>query len=45
MVLFWASSYRPWLLIYIEEFDTKPEALKREKELKGGKDREFLRKE
>jgi putative endonuclease len=41
----WTRSYRPWVLIHLEEFNTKQEAMKREKELKGGKGREFLRKE
>ena len=40
----WTKSYRPWLLIHLEEYSTKPEAMKREKELKGGKGREFIRK-
>ena len=31
----WTIRYRPWKLIYTEEFKTKPEALKREKELWG----------
>lgn len=41
----WTRSYRPWLLIYIEEFETQQEAIKREKALKGGKGREYLRHE
>ena len=41
----WTGRYRPWLLIYIEEYKTKKEAMEREKELKGGQGREFLRKE
>ena len=41
----WTSNYRPWILIHMEEFISKQEALKREKALKGGKGREFLRKE
>ncbi|MFM6976467.1 MAG: GIY-YIG nuclease family protein [Sphingobacteriaceae bacterium] len=34
--------YRPWKLIYKEEFETKTEALKREKELKSAKGRLFI---
>ena len=41
----WTKRYRPWLLIYVEEFSDKQEALRREKDLKGGKGREFIRKE
>ena len=32
----------PWKLVYSEEYDTRSEALKREKFLKSGKGREFL---
>ena len=41
----WTRSYRLWLLIYLEEYPSKSEALKREKQLKSGQGREFLRKE
>jgi len=33
----------PWVLVYSEEFSTRSEAMKREKFLKGGKGREFLK--
>jgi putative endonuclease len=33
--------YRPWELFYFEEFQTKPSAIKREKELKSAKGREI----
>ena len=33
---------RPWKLIAIEEFETRSDAMKREKFLKTGKGREFL---
>jgi len=33
---------RPWILIYIEEIQTRGEAMKRERFLKSGKGREFL---
>ena len=35
--------YRPWKVIYTEVFPEKPEALKREKQLKSAKGREFIR--
>ncbi len=41
----WTKNYRPWLLIHIEEFNLKKDAIKREKELKSGKGREFIRKQ
>jgi putative endonuclease len=36
--------FRPWELIHTENLSTKAEAIKREKELKSGKGREFIRK-
>jgi len=41
----WTHSYRPWVLIWIEEFSTKAEAMNREKQLKGGQGRMWLRNE
>jgi putative endonuclease len=35
--------YRPWVLIYSEEFSTKTDAIKRENELKTGKGRTFIK--
>ena len=35
--------FRPWQVIYVEFFTTKSEALKREKRLKSGKGREFIK--
>ena len=35
--------FRPWTLIYTESFNTKSEAMKREKELKSAQGREFIR--
>ena len=35
--------FRPWHVIYVEFFTTKSEALKREKLLKSGKGREFIK--
>jgi putative endonuclease len=36
--------YRPWKLIYSEEYETRAEARKREKYLKSGAGREYLHK-
>jgi putative endonuclease len=41
---FWTKRGTDWNLIYKEELDTKSEALKKEKWLKTGKGREFLKK-
>ena len=41
----WTIKYRPWELVYTEIFETKTEALAREKQLKTGKGREFIRNE
>jgi putative endonuclease len=38
----WTKSYRPWAVLHCEYFETKSEALKREKELKSGKGREWI---
>jgi putative endonuclease len=35
--------FRPWEVIYVEFYTTKSEALKREKLLKTGKGREFIK--
>ena len=35
--------YRPWILVYQEEFETMAEALRRERVLKSGKGRDELR--
>ena len=41
---FWTKRGTNWKLIYKEEFDNKTEALKREKWLKTGVGREYLKK-
>jgi putative endonuclease len=38
----WTKSFQPWKLIYSEEFDTKSEAMIREKQLKSAKGRDFI---
>ncbi len=35
--------YRPWIVKYLEFYETKEEAIKREKFLKSGKGREFIK--
>ena len=38
----WTIKYRPWEVVYSQEFTTKAEAMKREKELKSAKGRAFI---
>jgi putative endonuclease len=40
----WTKRYRPWELIFKEEYSTKIAAMKRGKELKSGVGREYVRK-
>ena len=37
----WTVKFRPWVLVYSEEFQDKPAAMKREKQLKSAKGRIF----
>ena len=39
----WTVKHRPWKLIYSERFSDKSSAMKRERELKSHKGRDFLR--
>jgi putative endonuclease len=39
----WTIKFRPWIIVHSESFKTKSEAMKREKELKTAKGREFVR--
>jgi putative endonuclease len=39
----WTARYRPWRVLYTEEFEDKKQAMKREKELKTGKGRYFIK--
>jgi len=41
----WTAKYIPWDLVYHEEYETKTEAMKREKELKSYQGRKFIREE
>ncbi len=38
----WTIRYRPWVILYTEQYELKSLALKREKELKSGSGREFI---
>lgn len=38
----YSKRYKPWELIYTEEYPTRAEAMKREKQLKSQKGREFI---
>ena len=38
----WTIKFRPWTLIHTEAFETKADAMKREKQLKSAKGREFI---
>ena len=38
----WTVKFRPWLLAHSEEFRTKIDAMRREKELKSAKGRQFI---
>ena len=39
----YTRSYRPWKVIYVEYYDSRVDALRREKQLKTGKGRDWLR--
>ena len=39
----WTKNFRPWKIIHMEAFQTKVNALKREKELKTAAGRNFIR--
>ena len=41
----WTAKFIPWELVYYEEFNTKAEAMKREKELKSYRGRKYIREE
>lgn len=38
----WTIRYRPWVVVHAEQFELKTDAMRREKELKSGKGREFV---
>lgn len=37
--------YRPWKIVHVEFYNSKKEAMDREKQLKGGQGREWIKKE
>jgi putative endonuclease len=39
----YTKSYIPWELVYFEEFTTRSQAMKKEKELKSHRGREYIR--
>ncbi len=39
----WTKRYRPWKIILAEEYEMKSDAMKREKWLKSGVGREFIK--
>ncbi|MGB4847895.1 MAG: GIY-YIG nuclease family protein [Saprospiraceae bacterium] len=39
----WTIRFRPWEIVHKEVFETKVEAMRREKELKGGQGRQWIR--
>ena len=39
----WTKSFRPWVIIYQEQYSEKKQALNREKQLKGAVGRSFIR--
>ncbi|RLD65936.1 MAG: GIY-YIG nuclease family protein [Bacteroidetes bacterium] len=40
----WTVKFRPWTLIHTEEFDEKKDAMRREKQLKSSRGRDWIRK-
>ncbi|MFN2440964.1 MAG: GIY-YIG nuclease family protein [Chitinophagaceae bacterium] len=38
----WSKRYRPWIVIYCEYFLSRTDVKKREKQLKGGKGRQWI---
>jgi len=40
----YSKRYKPWKVVYTEEYPTRAEAMKRERQLKSQKGREFIRK-
>ena len=39
------KNFRPWFVVYVEFHESKPAAIKREKELKSSRGRDFVRKQ
>ena len=41
----YTKKFRPWTIVHTEVFDSKPDAMKREKQLKSSRGRNFIRTE
>jgi putative endonuclease len=39
----WTAKYQPWELLYHEDYEAKPEAMTREKQLKSARGRLFIK--
>jgi len=39
----WSARYKPWIIIYHESFNSKKEAMTREKQLKSARGRQFIK--
>jgi putative endonuclease len=39
----WTIKFRPWIILHMENFESRPEAMKREKQLKSAGGRNFIR--
>ncbi|MEN9998810.1 MAG: hypothetical protein RI922_1800 [Bacteroidota bacterium] len=39
------KNFRPWIVVYVEFHESKPAAMKHEKELKSSRGRDFVRKQ
>jgi putative endonuclease len=40
----WTIRFRPWILVHVESFNSKKDAMAREKQLKSSKGREWIKK-
>jgi len=40
----WTKRYQPWELVYSEQFESKKEAMAREKQIKSFKNKNYIRK-
>ncbi|MHC1731038.1 MAG: GIY-YIG nuclease family protein [Bacteroidales bacterium] len=39
----WTAKFKPWIMIYSESHESKEEAMKREKQLKSARGREYIK--
>lgn len=42
--IYWTKRYKPWSVVYVEHFDNREEAVKREKYLKSHAGRNWIKK-